>query len=186
MYAIVDIETTGGNAGSGRITEIAIVITDGKQVLDRYTTLVNPMLPIPVFIENLTGITDAMVSKAPTFGQIANEVYTLLQDKIFVAHNVNFDYSFIAHQLNQQGFKINSRKLCTVRLSRKVFEDLPSYSLGNLCRSLQINLNNRHRAMGDAEATTELFHRIIVADNGKQINAMLKKGSGDAYLPIHL
>jgi DNA polymerase-3 subunit epsilon len=186
MYAIVDIETTGGNAGSGRITEIAIVITDGKQVLDRYTTLVNPMLPIPVFIENLTGITDAMVSQAPTFGQIANEVYTLLQDKIFVAHNVNFDYSFIAHQLNQQGFKINSRKLCTVRLSRKVFEDLPSYSLGNLCRSLQINLNNRHRAMGDAEATTELFHRIIVADNGKQINAMLKKGSGDAYLPIHL
>ena len=186
MYAIVDIETTGGNAGSGSITEIAIIISDGKSILDRYTTLVNPLQPIPLFIEKLTGINDEMVSKAPTFSEVAKEIYELLQDKIFVAHNVNFDYSFVAHQLNQQGFKFNARKLCTVRLSRKAFEDLPSYSLGNLCRSLDIQVKNRHRAMGDAAATTELFHRIIEADRGLLITSMLKKSSGDGYLPIHL
>ncbi|MEY5046633.1 MAG: hypothetical protein RL713_1858 [Bacteroidota bacterium] len=186
MYAIVDIETTGGNAGSGSITEIAIIISDGKSILDSYTTLVNPLQPIPLFIEKLTGINDEMVSKAPTFSEIAKEVHELLQDKIFVAHNVNFDYSFIAHQLNQQGYRFNARKLCTVRLSRKVFEDLPSYSLGNLCRSLDIHVKNRHRAMGDAAATTELFHRIFEADRGLLIKSMLKKGSGDEYLPIHL
>lgn len=186
MYAIVDIETTGGNAGSGSITEIAIIISDGKSILDSYTTLVNPLQPIPLFIEKLTGISDEMVSNAPTFSAIAKEVHELLQDKIFVAHNVNFDYSFIAHQLNQQGYRFNARKLCTVRLSRKVFEDLPSYSLGNLCRSLDIQVKNRHRAMGDAAATTELFHRIVEADRGLLIKSMLKKGSGDGYLPIHL
>ena len=186
MYAIVDIETTGGNAGSGSITEIAILISDGKSILDSYTTLVNPLQPIPLFIEKLTGISDEMVSNAPTFSVIAKEVHELLQDKIFVAHNVNFDYSFIAHQLNQQGYRFNARKLCTVRLSRKVFEDLPSYSLGNLCRSLDIQVKNRHRAMGDAAATTELFHRIVEADRGLLIKSMLKKGSGDEYLPIHL
>jgi DNA polymerase-3 subunit epsilon len=186
MYAIVDIETTGGNAGSGSITEIAIIISDGKTILDSYTTLVNPLQPIPLFIEKLTGINDEMVSKAPTFSEIAKEINELLQDKIFVAHNVNFDYSFIAHQLNQQGYRFNARKLCTVRLSRKVFEDLPSYSLGNLCLSLDIQVNNRHRAMGDASATTELFHRIVEADRGLLIKSMLKKGSGDEYLPIHL
>ena len=186
MYAIVDIETTGGNAGSGSITEIAILISDGKSILDSYTTLVNPLQPIPLFIEKLTGINDEMVSKAPTFSEIAKEVHEMLQDKIFVAHNVNFDYSFIAHQLNQQGYRFNARKLCTVRLSRKVFEDLPSYSLGNLCRSLDIHVKNRHRAMGDAAATTELFHRIFEADRGLLIKSMLKKGSGDEYLPIHL
>ena len=186
MYAIVDIETTGGNAGSGSITEIAILISDGKSILDSYTTLVNPLQPIPLFIEKLTGISDEMVSNAPTFSAIAKEVHELLQDKIFVAHNVNFDYSFIAHQLNQQGYRFNTRKLCTVRLSRKVFEDLPSYSLGNLCRSLDIQVKNRHRAMGDAAATTELFHRIVEADRGLLIKSMLKKGSGDGYLPIHL
>jgi DNA polymerase-3 subunit epsilon len=186
MYAIVDIETTGGNAGSGSITEIAIIISDGKSILDSYTTLVNPLQPIPLFIEKLTGISDEMVSNAPTFSQIAKDINELLQDKIFVAHNVNFDYSFIAHQLNQQGYRFNARKLCTVRLSRKVFEDLPSYSLGNLCRSLDIQVNNRHRAMGDASATTELFHRIVEADRGLLIKSMLKKGSGDGYLPIHL
>lgn len=186
MYAIVDIETTGGNAGSGSITEIAIIISDGKSILDSYTTLVNPLQPIPLFIEKLTGINDDMVSKAPTFSEVAKDIHELLQDKIFVAHNVNFDYSFVAHQLNQQGFKFNVRKLCTVRLSRKAFEDLPSYSLGNLCRSLDIQVKNRHRAMGDAAATAELFHRIIQADRGLLIKSMLKKSSGDGYLPIHL
>ena len=121
--------TTGGNANQGSITEIAIVITDGKEITHTYSSLVNPLQPIPLFIEKLTGISDKMVSKAPLFGQIAQEVFELLQHKTFVAHNVNFDYSFVAHQLSQHGLKLQSRKLCTVRLSRKIFDNLPSYSL---------------------------------------------------------
>lgn len=186
MYAIVDIETTGGNAGTGSITEIAILISDGSSILHRYTTLINPMQPIPIFIEKLTGINDRMVSKAPVFGQVAKHVYELLQDKVFVAHNVNFDFSFIAHQLSQHGFKLKSRKLCTVRLSRKIFEGFQSYSLGNLCRSLEIGIEDRHRAMGDAEATTILFHKLLHHDKAYHIQGMLKKGSGDGYLPMHL
>ena len=186
MYAIVDIETTGGNAANGSITEIAIVISEGKEVIHRYSTLVNPMRPIPLFIEKLTGISDELVKDAPVFGQIAKEVFDLLQDKVFVAHNVNFDYSFISHQLTQHGFKLQSRKLCTVRLSRKIFQDLPKYSLGQLCRSLGIEIKDRHRAMGDAEATTVLFHRLLENDTNGQINMMLKKGSGNSYLPMNL
>ena len=186
MYAVVDIETTGGNASQGSITEIAILITDGKQILDRYNSLVNPMRPIPLFIEKLTGINDEMVKTAPVFGDLANEIHSMLQDKIFVAHNVNFDYSFISHQLSQHGFKINNKKLCTVRLSRKIFEDLPSYSLGNLCRSLNIGIKERHRAMGDAEATTHLFHKLLENDTQQHVESMLKKGSKDSYLPMYL
>jgi DNA polymerase-3 subunit epsilon len=186
LFAIVDIETTGGNASQGSITEIAILIFDGNNIIDQFHTLVNPMQPIPLFIEKLTGISDRMVSKAPKFAEIAKDVFDLLNDKIFVAHNVNFDFSFIAHQLNQHGFKLQSRKLCTVRLSHKIFENLPSYSLGNLCRSLNIPIENRHRAMGDASATTKLFSKLLENDKQNHLDNMLKKGSRDAYLPIHL
>ena len=186
MYAIVDIETTGGNAKTGSITEIAIVITDGKAILDRYETLVNPMQPIPLFIQNLTGITDEMVENAPVFSQVAEVIFEFLRDKIFVAHNVNFDYSFVAHQLSQHGFKLQLGKLCTVRLSRKIFTDLASYSLGNLCRSLGIKISNRHRASGDAFATADLFRMCIEHDKEMHIESMLKKGSRESYLPMHL
>ncbi len=186
MYAIVDIETTGGNATTGSITEIAIMITDGKSVIDRFETLVNPMQPVPIFIQKLTGITDEMVAGAPVFRDIAEQVFEMLCDKVFVAHNVNFDYSFIAHQLSQHGYKLNLGKLCTVRLSRKIFVGLPSYSLGNLCRSLNINVSNRHRASGDASATTELFNMLLANDKENHISSMLKKGSRESYLPMHL
>ncbi len=186
MYAIVDIETTGGNASSGNITEIAIVITDGKIILDSFESLVNPMQPIPTFIQHLTGISDEMVADAPVFGQIAEKVHDLLCDKIFIAHNVNFDYSFVTHQLSQHGFRLQSGKACTVRLSRKVFPDLPSYSLGNVCRSLGIKVSNRHRAMGDATATASLFLMLMENDQENHLHGMLKKGSRESYLPMHL
>ena len=186
MYAIVDIETTGGNATTGSITEIAIVITDGVTVLHRYETLVNPKQSIPPFIQNLTGITDDMVADAPVFSEVAEHVFELLCDKVFVAHNVNFDYSFVAHQLSQHGYKLQLGKLCTVRLSRKIFTELPSYSLGNLCRSLGIKISNRHRASGDAFATADLFKMLLANDKDNHIELMLKKGSRESYLPMHL
>lgn len=185
-YAIVDIETTGGNASGSRITEIAIIIHDGKNVIDRYETLVNPEKEIPLSIFGLTGINNEMVANAPIFDDISEKVLEMLTDRIFVAHNVNFDYSFVRHQLEQAGFKWTARKLCTVRAARKIKPGLGSYSLGNLCNSLNICLENRHRAGGDADATAILFSLLLEWDDAGEINKMIKKTSEDQRLPPNL
>jgi DNA polymerase III subunit epsilon len=186
MYAIVDIETTGSYAANNAITELAIVLHDGRQKIKRFETLVNPQIPIPEYIKSLTGISDEMVAGAPVFEELAPEIDKLLQDTIFVAHNVNFDYSFLKYHLKTSGFDLNCKKLCTVRLSRKIFPDFPSYSLGNLCRSLGIGINGRHRASGDAEATVQLFERILQQDTEGHVATMLKGKSNEQYLPPNL
>jgi DNA polymerase-3 subunit epsilon len=186
VYAIVDIETTGGHAASGAITEIAIILHNGQEVEGSYHTLVNPGCPIPRYITVLTGIDDEMVKDAPAFSEVAHVIFNLLSSRIFIAHNVNFDYSFIRHHLLQSGIEWDVPKLCTVRLTRKLFPGYPSYSLGNICRSLDIKISDRHRAKGDATATAELFTMLLRADDKNHIAQMLKKGSREAYLPIHL
>lgn len=186
IYAIVDIETTGGYASASNITEVAIFVHDGKQVIDHFESLVNPQQPIPLFIQTMTGITNEMVVHAPTFVDIAPKVFEILNDKIFVAHNVNFDYSFLHNALQQSGFNLNVKKLCTVRLTRKIFTGLPSYSLGNICRSLEIPVENRHRAGGDALATVHLFERLLANDRQDHIYQFLKKSSKEQYLPLYL
>lgn len=186
MFAIVDIETTGGYASGNSITEIAIAIHDGEQVTDYFETLVNPQTPIPRYIQALTGITNAMISQAPLFEEVAPRIYSMLQDKVFVAHNVNFDYSFVKHQLFEAGYELDCKKLCTVRLARKVLPGHPSYSLGNLCRCLQIHIENRHRAGGDTLATVKLFECILKNDVSGEIKAMLKGKSKEQFLPPHL
>lgn len=185
-YAIVDIETTGGNAGGSRITEIAIVIHDGTAVIDRWETLINPQKEIPISIFALTGINNEMVAHAPTFDEVSDQVLSLLSDRVFVAHNVNFDYSFVRHQLEEAGLKWTARKLCTVRASRKIRPGLSSYSLGNLCRSLDISLENRHRAGGDVDATAVLFSRLLEWDTDGVMQAMIKKTAQDQRLPPNL
>lgn len=186
MYAIVDIETTGGHASANGITEIAVYIHDGTEIRDRFHSLVNPGKSIPPYISALTGITDEMVSGAPSFGEIAEKLYGLLHEKVFVAHNVNFDFSFLKHHLKLNGYDLQEKKLCTVRLSRRMFPGFPSYSLGNLCRALGIPIHGRHRADGDARATVTLFDRILEKDASGVIDQMLKKSSGDQWLPLHL
>ena len=161
MYAIVDIETTGGFAGKHKITEIAIFIHDGEQVVESFETLVNPQQLIPGYITGLTGISNAMVEKAPTFSEVASTVYERIKDKVFVAHNVHFDYSFLKNALEQEGLELGPKKLCTVRLSRGIFPGFRSYGLGNLCKQLGIIIEDRHRAGGDAKATAILFDRLI-------------------------
>jgi DNA polymerase-3 subunit epsilon len=185
-YAIVDIETTGGYASGNGITEISIQIHDGSCVVDSWETLINPEQFIPSHIEALTGISNEMVQDAPNFDLVAPKIFSMLEDKIFVAHNVNFDYSFIRHHLSLCGHTLNAKKLCTVRLSRKLYPGLPSYSLGKLCRTLNINLNNRHRAGGDAEATAILFGMLLQADVGGIIEQSLGKSSKEQVLPAHL
>ncbi|WP_300601904.1 exonuclease domain-containing protein [Niabella sp.] len=178
-YAIVDIETTGGNAAAGgNITEIAIRIFDGNTVIDRFETLVRPDYPIPAFITSLTGIDDAMVQDSPVFEDIAKEIFSMLEGRIFVAHNVNFDYCFVKHHLENAGYSYQATKLCTVQLSRAIRPGLPSYSLGNVCDSLGIELDNRHRAGGDADATVTLFRKLLQWDGAGVVSAMLERGPG--------
>lgn len=186
MFAIVDIETTGGYASGNSITEIAIAIHDGERMVDFFETLINPQIPVPRYIQALTGITNAMVSQAPLFEDVAPKIYGLLCDKVFVAHNVNFDYSFVRYQLAQLGYDLDCKKLCTVRLGRKVLPGHRSYSLGNLCRNLEIEIEQRHRAGGDALATVKLFECILKNDQDGEIKAMLKGKSKEQFLPPHL
>lgn len=185
-YAIIDIETTGGNASGSRITEIAIRIHDGNGIIDSWETLVNPQQEIPPAIFALTGITNEMVKDAPSFDEISEKVLQMLTDRIFVAHNVNFDYSFVRHQLEEAGFKWTAKKLCTVRAARKIKPGLNSYSLGKLCRSLDIPLKNAHRAGGDADATAILFSRLLEWDDEDHIGKMIKKTAQDQRLPPNL
>jgi DNA polymerase III subunit epsilon len=182
-YAIVDIETTGGYAAANGIIEICIKTFDGETVVEEFETLVNPNQNIPRYIQAFTGINNEMVQDAPAFEEIAEKVYTYLQGNVFVAHNVNFDYSFIKNNLEFYGYSLNAKKPCTARLSRQIFPGLPSYSLGNLCNSLEINLTNRHRAGGDAEATVTLFKKLLDHDAKGVIQASLNRNSKEAVLP---
>jgi len=161
MYAIIDIETTGGNPYRDRITEIAIFVHNGEKVVDQFHSLVNPERRIPPFISRMTGISDEMVASAPKFYEIARELVRITENMIFVAHNASFDYNFIKSEFKSLGYHYQRECLCTVKLSRKTFPGKSSYSLGKLCRELDIELENRHRAAGDAKATVTLFERIL-------------------------
>ncbi|MGN6645997.1 MAG: exonuclease domain-containing protein [Cytophaga sp.] len=186
IYSIVDIETTGGHASGNRIIEIAIYNFDGEKIIDSYHTLINPERRIPVFITSLTGIDNEMVAQAPVFADVAEEILDFTKDSIFVAHNVNFDFTFIKKEFQALDIPFNRSKLCTIRLSRKIFPGLPSYSLGNLCASLNIHVQDRHRASGDAEATVRLLHKLLLNDTEKFISKSLKKNSKETLLPAHL
>lgn len=183
MYSVVDIETTGNGYKGQKITEISIFIFDGEKIIDEFTSLVNPEQKIPYFITNLTGITEAMVRSAPKFYEIAKKVAEITKDTVFVAHNVNFDYNIIRDEFKSLGFDFKRKKLCTVRLSRKIIPGLASYSLGNICSAEGIEIAARHRAKGDAEATVELFRRLIKRDQKFTINSFLNAKSREATLP---
>jgi len=161
MYAIIDIETTGLSPIRDKIIEIALYVHNGKQVIDEFTTLINPERNIPYNITRLTGITNEMVKDAPKFWEIAKDLVVLTEGKSFVAHNATFDYNFIYNEFKSLGYNFKRDRLCTVKLSRKIIPNHKSYSLGKLCMDLGISVNGRHRAAGDAFATVTLFEHLL-------------------------
>jgi DNA polymerase III subunit epsilon len=173
MYAIIDIETTGLSPVNEKIIEIAIYLHDGEKITDSYTTLVNPERYISAHITHLTGITNEMAENAPRFWEIAKDIVTLTENRIFVAHNASFDYNFIRSEFKSLGYNFSLNRLCTVKLSRKIIPGFKSYSLGNLCNSLNIQVTDRHRAMGDAFATVKLFELLLQKDRtlGQKTNS---------------
>lgn len=163
-YAIVDIETTGGSPKNSKITEIAIYIYDGKEIIDEFVSLVNPEAEITQFVVKLTGITNAMVKNAPKFHEVAKKIVEITENCIFVAHNVSFDYHTLRHEFKQLGYDYRKPHLCTVRASKYVLPGHDSYSLGKITKDLGIEINGRHRAGGDALATAKLFDIIFHRD----------------------
>jgi len=186
MYAIVDIETTGGYAANHRITEIAVFLHDGVQITDTYHTLINPGRNIPNYITGLTGISTEMVLDAPSFEEVAEDLFNLIEGKVFVAHNAHFDYSFLKREFEMSAINWQAKKLCTVRLSRKIIPGLRSYNLGSLAESLGIEITNRHRAGGDAHATVKIFDQLLRRDLDGHILKTLKRNSGETILPPNL
>ena len=169
-YVVVDTETTGGRSWLGdRITEIAAVVVRGGEIVEVYETLVNPQRSIPPFITALTNITWDMVKDAPTFERVAPDVMRVLEGNVFVAHNANFDWRFLTAELNRAtGRQLYGRRLCTVRIARKVLPQLQRRSLDHVARYYGVEIRNRHRAGGDAIATAKCLIRMMsdLADRG--------------------
>ena len=187
IYAIVDLETTGGRANRDKITEVAIVLHDGQRIIDRYESLVNPECHIPYGITKLTGISQNMVADAPKFYEVAKKVVQMTEGAVFVAHNVRFDYSFLREEFARLGYTFTRKKLCTVRLSRQAFPGLRSYSLSNLIQHFGIKITQRHRAMGDVLATVEILEKILAKENGEEsLTNMVNLGIKESLLPANL
>lgn len=160
VYVVIDVETTGGKAENDRITEIAAYKVQYGEIIDEFSSLVNPQRRIPYFIQKLTGISNEMVATAPLFSEIAGQLSDFIGDSIFVAHNVNFDYGFVRAELGRCGYPLQLPKFCTVVQMRRAYPGLASYSLGKLAQHFDIPLHNHHRAAADARATVELLKLI--------------------------
>jgi len=169
LYAILDIETTGGAYNEEGITEIAIYRFDGHEVVDQFISLVNPEIPIQPFVAKLTGINNAMLRSAPKFYEIAKRIIEITKDCIIVAHNASFDYRILRTEFKRLGYKYEHKTLCTVELAQELIPDQKSYSLGKLVRALGIPMADRHRASGDAMATVKLFKLLLDKDLEKNI-----------------
>jgi DNA polymerase-3 subunit epsilon len=179
LFTIIDIETTGTVHKYGKITEIAIFVFNGQSITDQFVSLINPEMDIPWPITRLTGITNEMVSGAPRFYEVARKIVEITSGRIFVAHNVMFDYRFIQEEFKRLGFDFDRKKICTVQLSRKLLPGKTSYSLGRLCREMDIAVEGRHRAAGDALATVQLFEKLLSLEREKN---MIPKKDKTSYL----
>ncbi len=169
MYAIIDIETTGGRYNEEGITEIAIHKYDGETVIDTFVSLINPEKEIQPFVVNLTGINNKMLRNAPKFYEVAKRIVEITDNCIMVAHNASFDYRILRTEFSRLGFEFDKPTLCTIELSKKLIPDLESYSLGKLCRKIGIPVSDRHRANGDALATIKLLQILLQKDSKKII-----------------
>jgi DNA polymerase-3 subunit epsilon len=184
--AIVDLETTGGQPGWDRITEIGVIEVDGFEVSGEWSTLVNPGAAIPAPIQALTGITNEMVASAPRFAELAGELYERLAGRLFVAHNARFDYGFLRREFERAGLKFMARTLCTVRLSRRLYAGHSSHNLDSLIARHGIACKARHRALGDADAVWQ-FLRIAAREHGEEIlSVAARQVAKQPALPPHL
>ncbi len=184
QFAIVDIETTG-TIHDGKITEIAVIIHDGTKELERFTTLLNPQRKIDFYVVKLTGITDRMVADAPLFAEHAERIFEMTKDRVFVAHNVSFDYGFLKKEFANLKMEFKRETLDTIDICRRIIPDLPSHSLGKLCATLGIEMDSHHRALDDTAATATLFQRLFQKDP-TTVFSRIKPDMPDVRIPPNL
>ena len=168
-FAVVDVETTGSRAGgSDRVTEVAVAVVQGARCEILFDSLINPERPIPPMVVAITKITDAMVRNAPTFDLVADQLVSTLAGRIFVAHNVRFDWHFVGAELKRaRSQSLEGQRLCTVRLARNLIPGLPSYGLDVVQDFFGVENPARHRAGGDAMATARVLQRLLDLARGK-------------------
>jgi DNA polymerase-3 subunit epsilon len=186
LFAITDIETTGSHASGNSIIEIGVVLHDGEKIIKEFSSLVDPGVRLPPYIVALTGINDDMLEGAPPFHQVADELEEIFEGAVFVAHNVNFDFSFIKAEFAAIGRNWNASRLCTMRLARKAIPGLRSYGLGNLCTELNITNDQAHRALSDAYAAMRVFELSLEKLEETEVQKMIARASGEVYLPPNL
>ena len=184
----LDLETTGGSPRADRVTEVALIVTEGGNEVGRWSSLVNPGCAIPPDIAWLTGITNEMVADAPRFEEIASEVLTRLDGEILVAHNARFDYGFLKGEFARLDVTFSAKTLCTAKLSRQLFPQHHRHNLDTLIERHQLHIPNRHRAMGDTEAIVQLMqrwqHEVEPREFARTVQRVLKRPSLPKHLPL--
>ena len=175
MYAVIDIEATGGKVGEERIIEIAIFLFDGKKIVDQFISLVQVDCEIPKFVQKLTGIKSSDLVNAPKFHEIAKRIIQITEDSIFVAHNSSFDYRILRQEFFNLGYDFNRTVIDTIPLAERFLPDLPAYGLAAICKELEITNSKRHRADGDARATVKLLEILLEKDREKYIEGVYLK-----------
>ncbi|MFI5135386.1 MAG: exonuclease domain-containing protein [Chitinophagales bacterium] len=186
MFSVIDIETTGSHSQYHGITEVAIVNFDGEKITDQFSSLIKAETEIPNFISHLTGITNEMIADAPEWNDVMNLIDDFTRDRILIAHNAHFDYSFLKNAFLQSGKNFQRKTLCTLRLSKQIFPGLPSYSLDKICRQLNISVKPEHRALSDAMAALQLFQLLKENDHEGKIDLSLKQRASEFRLPPNL
>jgi len=186
-FAIVDIETTGGSPLNHRVLEIGIVLVEDGQIVSSFQSLVNPEMFIPYNVILIHGITNELVESAPTFAEIASDIEEMTHDAVFVAHSVAFDFGFIKAEFARIGKIYDRKRLCTVRLSKRLLPGLKSHSLASLCQFYKIKNQRAHRALEDAEATTRIFFELTqVVGFEAVVTEFLNRKSKEMSLPPHI
>ncbi len=174
-FSIIDVETTGGSPFLDRIIEIGLLRVEKGEVVKTYQTLLNPGVALPEFITELTGITDADLLGAPTFDDIKEELFELLEDSILVAHNASFDYGFIGQEFRRSGWSFSMNNLCTVRLSRVLYPEHKHHNLDALIERHGFSIDNRHRAFDDAKILWDFLQMLPTQFPREQVEKAIKR-----------
>ena len=183
---LLDCETTGGRASYHRITEIGLLVVEGGQVVEQWQTLINPERSIPAGITRLTGITQEMVNQAPKFAEVADELLAKLNDRVLVAHHARFDYGFLKREFARMGVKYHDQPLCSVKISRLLYPQFKRHGLDHIIRRFGLSINNRHRAMDDAQMIWRFFLKTSQIHQQDDIKAVCDQLLKEHTLPSRI
>lgn len=156
---LLDCETTGGKAIYHRIIEIGLIVIEKGEVIEKWQTFIDPKVPLPAFIQSLTGISPGMVHGAPEFCDIAEELLSKLKGRTLVAHNARFDYGFLKNEFERAGISYNAKPLCSVKFSRNLYPQFKRHGLSQIIERFELSIENRHRALDDAEMIYQFFQK---------------------------